>query len=158
MRARLLAAGLGAAIAVSCGADDPARPDPPDAPRTIPVTIGTHVVHAEIASTLGERSVGLMGRTSLPDTAGMLFIFGSDTELSFWMKDTPIDLDIAFLDSTRTILNIEGMTALDQSTFHRSNGPARYALEVRRGWFAARGIAAGTKLQFTVPSGIVIDP
>jgi uncharacterized membrane protein (UPF0127 family) len=164
----LIAAFAFAAIAASCGADDPGTgPDdnvPPDTTdstpvvRTIPVTLGSRVVHAELATTFAERTQGLMGRTSLPDSAGMLFVFGLSQELSFWMKDTPIDLDIAFVDSTRTILNIEGMTALDQVTFHRSAGLARYALEVRRGWFASHGITAGTKLSFSLPPGTTIDP
>jgi uncharacterized membrane protein (UPF0127 family) len=122
------------------------------------VTVGSRLVHAELATTFAERSKGLMGRTSLPDTAGMLFVFGSDQQLNFWMKDTPMDLDIAFVDSGKTILNIETMTALDEITFHRSSGPARYALEVRRGWFASNGITAGTKLSFALPPGTAIDP
>lgn len=163
---RLLVAALAfVAIAASCGANDPGttpgNPDPGDTTevvRTIPVTVGTRVVHAELATTYTERSQGLMGRTSLPDTAGMLFAFASDQQLSFWMKDTPMDLDIAFVDSTRTIVNIEAMTANDQITFHRSSGLARYALEVRRGWFASHGIGVGTKLSFTFPVGTRIDP
>ena len=163
---RLLFAALGfVAAAASCGANDPGGtpvdPDPIDttvAVRTIPVTVGTKVIHAELATTFAERTTGLMGRTSLPDTAGMLFAFATDQQLSFWMKDTPMDLDIAFVDSTKTILNIEAMTANDQVTFHRSAGLARYALEVRRGWFASNGITVGTKLSFTFPAGTRIDP
>src|SRR5690349_7555344 len=109
---RLLFAAIGfVAIAGSCGANDPGTgpddpPDPPDTTttivRTIPVTVGTRVVQAELATTYTERTNGLMGRTFLPDTAGMLFAFAGDQQLSFWMKDTPIDLDIAFVDSTKT--------------------------------------------------------
>ena len=162
---RLFVAAFGfAAIAASCGADDPGTgpidndPDTTVTSNTIPVTVGTRVVHAELATTYAERTTGLMGRTSLPDTAGMLFAFAGDQTLSFWMKDTPIDLDIAFIDASKTILNIEGMTANDQVTFHQSSGPARYALEVRRGWFASHGITVGTKLSFTFPAGTRIDP
>jgi uncharacterized protein len=164
---KLLLAALGfVAVAASCGADDPGTTpvDPPDPDttttvvRTIPVTVGSKIIQAELATTYAERTNGLMGRTSLPDTAGMLFAFAGNQELSFWMKDTPIDLDIAFVDSTKTILNIEGMTANDQVTYHRSAGLARYALEVRRGWFASQGITAGTRLSFTFPPGTRIDP
>jgi uncharacterized protein len=163
---RLLLAAFGfVAIAASCGADTagntPVDPDPVDSTpvvRTIPVTVGTRLVHAELATTYAERTTGLMGRTSLPDTAGMLFAFAGDQTLSFWMKDTPIDLDIAFVDSAKKILNIEAMTALDQVTFHQSAAPARYALEVRRGWFASHGITVGTKLSFSFPAGTRIDP
>jgi uncharacterized protein len=166
---RLLLAALSfVAVAASCGANDPGNapvdPDPSDttdttpAVRTIPVTVGSTIIHAELATTFSERTNGLMGRTSLPDTTGMLFAFSVDQQLSFWMKNTPLDLDIAFIDSTKTILNIEGMTANDEVTFHRSAGLARYALEVRRGWFASHGITPGTRLSFSFPVGTRIDP
>ena len=84
---RLLFAAIGfVAIAGSCGANDPGTgpddpPDPPDTTttivRTIPVTVGTRVVQAELATTYTERTNGLMGRTFLPDTAGMLFAFAA---------------------------------------------------------------------------------
>lgn len=156
-RALLAALALGAFG--SCGADSGVTPgpDPPRA-RTIPVTVGGRVVHAELATTWAERDKGLMGRTALPDTAGMLFVFAADQTLSFWMRGTPINLAIAFLDSSRTILNIEEMVAHDELTFHRSAGLARYALEMRSGWFAERGIGPGAKVTFTLPPGLVIDP
>ena len=156
-----LATVLGIAALVSCGADStapPACPTTSPVPHTTVVCIGAVQVHAEIAATLAEREQGLMGRTSLSDSAGMLFAFGHDQILSFWMKNTQINLAIAFLDSDRTILNIEEMTALDETTFHRSAGLARYALEVKQGWFAARGIKAGVKVTFTLPTGLSIDP
>lgn len=140
----------------SCGADGGNGPEP-EVARTIPVTIGSHVVHAELATTLAERNQGLMGRTTLPDTAGMLFVFSGDMIRDFWMKDTPIDLAIAFLDSDKKILNIVEMTAQDL-TIHRSTGAARYALEVRKRWFADRGIAPGATVAFTLPPGLTIDP
>jgi uncharacterized membrane protein (UPF0127 family) len=110
------------------------------------VHFGAVVVHAELATTSDERAQGLMGRAALPDTAGMLFVFASDQTLGFWMRDTPLDLDIA------------AMTANDDRTTHFSTGPARYALEVRRGWFAAKGITAGMTASFTLPPGLRIDP
>jgi uncharacterized membrane protein (UPF0127 family) len=115
-------------------------------------------VHAELATTLAEREIGLMNRDALPDSAGMLFVFSRDQILSFWMKGTKINLSIAFLDSEKTVLNIVEMTAFDESTFHRSVGPARYALEMRQGWFSDRGIVAGSKATFTLPPGLSIDP
>ncbi len=146
---------------VSCAAEratTAAPPAPAPAVRTTPVHFGAVVVHAELATTSDERAQGLMGRAALPDTAGMLFVFASDQTLGFWMRDTPLDLDIAFLDASGRILNIAAMTANDDRTTHFSTGPARYALEVRRGWFAAKGITAGMTASFTLPPGLRIDP
>jgi uncharacterized protein len=156
------------ALFASCAADRaPAGPPAPPTPAppesllvvasAIPVRIGTAVVQAELAATSAQRARGLMGRTTLPDSAGMLFLFTRDQTLDFWMKDTPIDLSIAFIDADRRIINIEPMTANDLTSI-RSAGPARYALEVRRGWFADRGISAGAVVEFTLPVGLRIDP
>lgn len=156
----LLAFGLGIAVAVSCGADfleTPVCPVSTALPKGTVVCFGSVGVHAELATTNAERTQGLMGRPPLPDTAGMLFVFGSDQIRSFWMSNTPSPLSIAFLDSTKTILNIEDMDP-NTTMLHHSVGPARYALEVRRGWFAARGIRPGAKATFTLPGGLTIDP
>jgi uncharacterized protein len=153
--------GLVVASFVSCAADRAVvtdDPTPVGGARTIPIVIGSHTVHAELATTSDERQRGLMGRTALPDTAAMLFVFAGDQTLSFWMKDTPIDLSIAFLDASGRIVNIADMTANDDRTTHYSSGPARYALEVRRGWFAERGVTAGATASFTLPTGLRIDP
>ncbi|HYV96007.1 MAG TPA: DUF192 domain-containing protein [Gemmatimonadaceae bacterium] len=151
----MLAAIAFAAFA-SCGAGDSTGPAPVPA-GSIRVTIGKDTVIAELVATLAEREKGLMGRTSLPDSAGMFFAFGSDQILQFWMKDTPIALSIAFMDADGKILNIEDMEP-NTETVHRSAAPARYALEVRKGWFGARNILAGAKAVFTLPIGLSIDP
>jgi hypothetical protein len=151
---RLVCASFVFAAFAACGADDTTGPAPV---RTIPITIGSAVLRAELATTLAEREQGLMGRAALPDTAGMLFAFGHDQTLSFWMKDTPAPLSIAFLAEDGTILNIEDMEA-NTETIHRSTGAARYALEVTKGWFAARNITVGAKAVFTLPVGLTIDP
>ena len=137
---------------VSCAADGTS----PAPVRTMPLSIGTTVLHVELATTLAEREKGLMGRPSLPDTAGMLFVFAGQVS-DFWMKDTPVPLSIAFLAADGTIVNIDDMEP-NTLTIHRSTGPARYALEVRKGWFSDRGIVAGAKATFTLPPGLTIDP
>jgi uncharacterized membrane protein (UPF0127 family) len=150
---RAVIAALGIAMFVSCAADGGS----PAPARTIPLSFATTVLHVELATTVAEREKGLMGRPALPDTAGMLFVFSNPDTLRFWMKDTPVPLSIAFLSADGTIVNIEEMEANTQ-TIHRSAGLARYALEVRKGWFSDRGIVAGAKATFTLPPGLTIDP
>lgn len=159
--ARAITLAITIAAFASCAAtellDTPACPPSTQLPKGTVVCFGGLGLHAELATTVGERQQGLMNRPPLPDTAGMLFVFGVSQELSFWMVNTPSPLSIAFLDSTKTILNIEDMEPNTSDT-HRSNGLARYALEVRRGWFADRGIRPGSKATFTLPPGLPIDP
>jgi uncharacterized protein len=106
------------------------------------LTIGDHKLSVEMASTPGTRETGLMNRFSLQPDHGMLFVFEAPQPLAFWMKDTYIPLSIAFVDRNGRILNIEDMRPQDEAT-HWSKGQALYAIEMRQGWFAAKGIAAG---------------
>ena len=106
------------------------------------VTIGGHKVVAEVVVTPEQRAQGLMHRFSLQPDRGMLFVFEQPQPLGFWMKNTYIALSIAFIDASGRIVNIDDMKPLDEST-HWSNGPSLYALEMKQGWFAAKGIAAG---------------
>lgn len=105
----------------------------------------------EIADTPAKRSQGLMGRESLPDLAGMLFVWPEDTASGFWMKDTLIPLSIAFIDSNGAIVDIQDMEPLDE-TLHRSPKPYRWAVEANQGWFDEQGISVGDKVQ--LPDGI----
>jgi hypothetical protein len=112
-----------------------------DAP-TRTLTIREHKLEVEVASTPETRAVGLMNRFSLRTDHGMLFVFEAPQPLAFYMKNTYVPLSIAFVDARGRILNIEDMRPLDEST-HWSKGQALYAIEMRQGWFASKGIGPG---------------
>ena len=118
----------------------------PQAPLpTVPLTAGLYVIKAEVAADFGSRMQGLMYRESLGPNAGMLFVFEEPDRQCMWMKNTLIPLSVAFLDDEGRILNIEDMAPQTEDS-HCARQPARYALEMNRGWFAARGIKPGTRL------------
>jgi uncharacterized membrane protein (UPF0127 family) len=106
------------------------------------VVFGNDTVTAEVASTPDQRSQGLMDRAQIPDGTGMLFVFQDEEVRSFWMRNTLVSLDIAFMDSALRIVDIQQMEARSED-FHDSRYPARYALEVPQGWFAAHGVRIG---------------
>ena len=116
------------------------------------VKIKGSLLEVELANTEYLRKKGLMGRQSLGDSAGMLFIFPEETRPSFWMKNTLIPLSIAFVKLDGTIYAIHDM---EPDTFSgtlksfRSDERVKYALEVNQGWFARHGVAAGDKLEFS---------
>lgn len=110
------------------------------------LTIGGNALTVEVAATPESRATGLMNRFSLQTDHGMLFVFEAPQPLAFWMKNTYVPLSIAFVDRNGRIVNIEDMRPQDEST-HWSRAPALYAIEMRQGWFAARGIAAGDSVQ-----------
>lgn len=112
------------------------------APPTMALSINGHELVAEIAATEAARNVGLSHRFSLAPDHGMLFVFSTPQILSFWMRDTYVPLSIAFIDADGRIVNIEDMMRQTDTT-HLSQEPAKYALEMKKGWFAERGIVAG---------------
>jgi hypothetical protein len=109
---------------------------------SIDLAIKGHRLVAEIAATETTRETGLMHRFSLQRDHGMLFVFRDAQPQAFWMKNTYVPLSIAFIGSDGRILNIDDMAPLTEST-HPSRGAALYALEMKKGWFAERGIATG---------------
>lgn len=102
-------------------------------------------VTAEIADTEETRNRGFMEREQIPDGTGMLFVFERDQILSFWMKNTPHPLSIAYIDSTGKIRDIYHMTPFSMANW-TSTVSVRYALEVPQGWFEKEGIIVGDKV------------
>lgn len=99
-------------------------------------------VKAEIAEKPEDRNHGFMGRKTIPDGTGMLFVFEKDQILSFWMKNTPHPLSIAYIDSKGKIRNIFDMTPYSTASIV-STISVRYALEVPQGWYKKNGITEG---------------
>jgi len=125
------------------------QPRPGDAGliRTVELRVGGVTVTAEIADTPALRERGLMGRDSLPENHGMLFVYADEQVRSFWMRNTPIALDIAFADRNGSIVNIETMEPnSDETTL--SVSPAMYALEMSADWFANNNVGPGARIEF----------
>src|SRR5207253_6255108 len=99
----------------------------------------------EIAATEPQRMQGLMRRERLGKDDGMLFIFDEPGYHSMWMKDTLIPLSVAFVDAKGTILNILDMEPRTLDS-HAAAGPAVYAIETNKGWFAGKKVKAGDKV------------
>jgi len=117
---------------------------------TVFITSGTGkkvAVNVELASTVKEREKGLMFRKSLEESEGMLFIFEEEQHLNFWMKNTLIPLDIAYINKNGIINEIFHMKELDVSVTYNSIKPAMYALEVNSGWFSRHDIKPGSKIE-----------
>lgn len=107
---------------------------------------GMFRIEAELAATPQARQVGLMNRREMPAQRGMVFVFTEDARHCMWMRNTLIPLSVAFLDREGRILNIEDMQPRTEDN-HCAARPARYALEMNLGWFAAKGIKAGDSLR-----------
>ena len=128
---------IGLCGALACAADQPLQ--------ELRLEIKGHRLVAEVAADDATRTTGLMHRRMMPENRGMLFVFPGASPQSFWMRNTYIPLSIAFIDDSGTIINIADMKPLTTDP-HSSARPAKYALEMNQGWFAKRGLKAGTKV------------
>ncbi len=117
----------------------------PTAFRVVSLSAGIHVIRAEVAAEPDERSRGLMFRRELGPNQGMVFLFDEPAMQCMWMRNTLLPLSVAFLADDGTILNIEDMSPQSDDN-HCAARPARYALEMNRGWFSKRGIGAGARI------------
>ena len=104
----------------------------------------------EVARTDAERERGLMGRRGIGPREGMVFVFDKDDHLSFWMKNTPTALSIAFLSAEGKVLQIADMEPFSEKII-RSRLSARYALEMRQGAFTELHVTEG--MMVTFPAG-----
>lgn len=95
----------------------------------------------EVADDDFERSRGLQNRDRLGTNEGMLFIFKEEEDRNFWMFNTRIPLDIAFLNEDKEIINIEySTTPLNSEITYRSTKPAMYVIETNAGWFKSNNV------------------
>jgi uncharacterized membrane protein (UPF0127 family) len=134
-------------VALLCACGD-ASGGPPDGASGLPVAeivVGNRRVDAEIAATPAARRRGLMFRERLQEDHGMLFLFPRERVLSFWMKNTPLPLSIAFADAEGRILRIADLEPHSEAAVS-SGAPALYALEMSRGWFARNAVLEGDRI------------
>ncbi len=150
------AAGL-LLLAALAGCDKGGAPPPPGTDEraqkleTATIRVGDFPLVVEVADSEAERQKGMMFRAKLGPDEAMLFVFVSDANVAFWMKDSYADLDLAFIRSDGSIVQTERMRAYNEEPVF-SREPVRFALEVPAGWLEAHGIAAGTKV--TIPEDV----
>ena len=121
-----------------------ARRAPMPPPGHAWVIFGADTVVAEVAATPEERAEGLMYRDEVPDGTGMLFVFEDSQPRAFWMANTYVPLDVAYMDPSFRIVDIIAMGPLVTDSYP-SDAPAMFALEVRQGWFEEQGIGIGAR-------------
>ncbi|MBI1827094.1 MAG: DUF192 domain-containing protein [Planctomycetes bacterium] len=139
--------------AASCASSN--KPNELDKLGTITIAVKNQSFTLWVADDWQEQERGLMFVTKeqlapLPDGSerGMIFVFDHERDLTFWMKNTIIPLDIAYLDSKGTVLNTMTMAALDERpNQYPSAGPARFAIEVNAGVWSRIGVHAGDKIE-----------
>jgi uncharacterized membrane protein (UPF0127 family) len=148
---RLVAlAGLAAWLAASSAAQPLA---------SVEVRLGGVSHRLELAADPATRERGLMGRSEIAATGGMLFVFPDDAPRQFWMRDCLVDIDLAFLDRRGRVVAVHRMKAepprqpgeseeqyLGRLRGYPSFAPARFAIELRAGTLVARRLSVGDQV------------
>lgn len=116
-----------------------------------PITLGERTVIVEVASTPKQISKGLQFREGLEPDGGMLFIFGRPVSMCFWMKNTTVALDAAFVGAGGQIVHIAQMQPLSEA-LHCPSVPAIAVVEMNQGWFRRNGVGAGAAV--VLPAGL----
>ncbi len=139
--------GLTVVLAVSCTGQSL---------ETRTLRVGPAAFQTEIANTPETRERGLMGRTDLTDDRAMLFVFSDEQVRVFWMKDTPTPLSIAYISKQGVVKEILDMEALSLAPVP-SRYAVPYALEVKQGAFARRGVKVGDQIPADDLKGLSAD-
>ncbi|MFM7200282.1 MAG: DUF192 domain-containing protein [Myxococcota bacterium] len=122
--------------------------------ETIPLQVGGQTLTVEVAISQAEQARGLMYRKSMPESAGMLFVYPVPQPVAYWMKNTYLPLSIAFIDSSHKIVNMSDMAPNNETKTYPSYGPVQYVLEVNQGYFEKHGIKPGDVVTFTLPEAM----
>ena len=133
---------LGAGIVLGVHAQTGPQPKLP----ITKLSAGMHLIQAEVAQAPEQQMVGMMFRREMGNNEGMLFVNADAGVRCFWMRNTLLPLSIAFIADDGTVVNVAEMAPRSDES-HCSAKPVRFALEMNRGWFAKRGIVAGSKLR-----------
>jgi uncharacterized protein len=124
--------------------------------NNVKIKLNGKIYSFEVAATEKARQTGLMFVKKLDRDGGMLFVYGQKQELYYYMKNTFIPLDIAFIDENLRIIDIQSMEPLDETTI-QSKGKAMYALEVNRGFYEKIGVKVGDKLEIISPLSYKVE-
>lgn len=126
-----------------------ATSDPTDAGRpqpklpTIKLWLGVHEIVAEIARTPQEHQLGMMWRTNMAEMEGMIFIFDTPDRRSFWMRNTLLPLDIAYVAPDGAVLEVHAGQPRNETPLPSDSERVQFVLEMRQGWFQRNNVKPG---------------
>ncbi len=110
------------------------------------LSLGTNSLNAQIAADNASRELGLMSRTNLGTDEAMVFVFPYPRSVTFWMKDTPLPLSIAYVGRSGMIYEIHDMKPFDETPIPSASSSVIFAIETPLGWFEKHGVMAGSSV------------
>ena len=135
--------------APSAGTSQPSIPGwPPVKPQpklqALKLYVGPEVVTAELAMNQIQIATGMMFRTEMAENEGMLFVFSKPHRTSFYMKNTKLPLNVAYIDGEGTILELHELKPLDETPVEAKSDRVQFVLEMNKGWFTRHNVAVGS--------------
>lgn len=144
-------------LLTACGNRE-AKPGVASAPKSIEerfaIKVGERPLQLQVALQPAEMQQGLMYRKTLGADEGMLFVYGQPQQMSFWMRNVTLPLDIGFFDATGELKEIYPLHPHDERPV-ASRGRMQFALEMNQGWFNRAGIKPGAKLDLAALSAAI---
>ena len=140
---------LALSVLSGCGNAEKKAPEPKTVEDTFPIKVGGQVVRMQIAILLSESQKGLMFRKSMGADEGMIFLYDQPQQMSFWMRDCILPLDIGFFDATGELKEIYPLYPHDERPVSSRSRQLQFALEMNQGWYKQHGLKPGAKLDLT---------
>lgn len=114
-----------------------------------PVKIGDRAARLQFAVLPNEQQRGLMERTSLGANDGMIFIYREPQQMSFWMRNTFVPLDIGFFDAKGELREVRQLFPRDERSVKSHGTDLQFAIEMNQNWYRDNGVKAGARLDMT---------
>jgi len=131
------------------------------APKTVDdwfaIAVGGRMVQMQLAVFPAEMERGLMGRRNLATDQGMIFVYAQPVQMSFWMHDTPLPLDIGFFSPAGELKEVYAMLPYDETTIRSRDTRLQFALEMNQGWFHQNGIRPGATLDLAALRAALVE-
>lgn len=109
--------------------------------------VGAEELTTELCATSQQLATGMMFRTNLDESAGMLFAFPYPHRTAFYMRNTTVPLSAAYIDPEGVILEIHDLMPLEEKAVEASSDMVQFVLEVKQGWFQRHNIPTGSVLR-----------
>ncbi len=129
-----------------CDSSNQSDKDPLPTDTWFTLKVNDTSIQAQLALMLSEKQKGLMHRQELGENSGMLFPYESPQQVAFWMKNTPLPLDLGLFDGDGVLKEIHRLMPYDMTSVRSHSSDIQFALEMHQGWYAAHGLFPGSKL------------
>ena len=144
-------------LLAGCTKPEPAAPvEPKTVKDWFTIEVGEQPIEMQLAVSVSEMQKGLMGRPPLEDAQGMLFVYATQTQMSFWMRNTPSALDIGFFTSDGVLRETYSLLPFDERPVRSKRTDLQYALEVRQGEFTRMGIKPGARMNMEALKAAIV--